>query len=532
MKGTKIKHLLASALLILPLALSGITGTASAVQAADGDGNAHIALHKVSFDKGSLPDGFDTDSVFNNDGAAVDVTSKGGTLLNGVQFTAYDITGGYEATNGSTDERKKTVQADADTFAKNGTKVGDPVTTSGEGDAAGTANFTLPEKSSVKATDGKYAVYLIKETKSETDSTNPSVTVTKVATPIVLVMPLDNMGTADSPLNIYPKNQTETTFTKDLQDSSKTHLDATGNNAALGLGDTASYVVTAVVPSDIANLDAYKITDTPDAGLNIDSSTVKISDPSNADFDFSIATVAGTPATTNAGAGFTIEFSKDDFAEKLATIKGDHLQITYTATINTLLIPGDKFLNNKVQLNNEPNTTTSTHGITTGGAQFIKEDANNTKKKLAGAQFIVTNADHTQYLIKTGTEKTDLKYDWKDMPSDYTPGDTPSDTEFADAVILTSNSDGRFAITGLDYGKYNLAEIGAPDGYALKQDYQSFDVSETSYNTDKAITIDDAPKGLLPSTGGMGIYIVIAAGLALVALGFAFLRRGKHHEEV
>lgn len=577
MTGNKFKHILASALLILPLALQVFAG-ASTVKAEGDDTpadttNAYIALHKVSWDKGKAPAEYGTDEVFKNDGDLVRVPDlEGGTLLNGVEFTAYDVTKTYESQSGSVKDRQKYIQDNATSIAADAAKlgqvVGEPQVTAGEGDNAGTANFTLPEKS--KADSDKYAVYLILETRATTrtvdasststtasssdstadkpdagtdttgEATGSSKTVVDMATPIVLVMPLSKMGTKGDPVNIYPKNETETTLDKDLTEESKATMDGAdgkGKNAVLGLGDTAHYTVTAVVPSDIATLDTYKITDTPDLGLNIVQDSIKISDGSANPATLPDATITETTATGK-GTGFTLEYKPQELAK--ANAGGHELTITYDATINRELIPNVDLLNNSLKLNNEPNIVTSRTPITTGGAQFVKKESG-TGKALGGAEFLVVKDG--QYLAETGEPDKTQAYSWKDLPEKYDVGTEADKTTFPDAKVLisktadenTSEEDvGKFEIYGLNYGDYQLYEIKAPEGHVLLGKPVDFKVNATSYDHDKSVDtkVENAPKGELPHTGGMGIYIVIAVGLAIALAGVAFLRRGKHHEEV
>ncbi|MCX2454731.1 SpaH/EbpB family LPXTG-anchored major pilin [Lacticaseibacillus nasuensis] len=512
--GSKFKHLIASVLLSLPLALQAAVG-GQAVTAAEATGdNAYIAVHKLAFN-----DGTKVPTIQSGTTPLTDL--QGGQLMNGVEFTAYDVTSAYNTLKGSTSDRQTELKDNASKYATKDTVFGKPQTTAGTGDAAGTASFTLP----VKTDAGKYAVYLLMETKSKTDSSDGNVTTVKVADPIVLVMPLMDNGTEAKPVNVYPKNETKTGLTKDLTDP-KTDADDTRTDdpaVAKALGDTVDYTATVVVPSDIANLDQFVVTDTPQVGLNIVTDSVKISAATDGTDTTPLpeATIAYTDATADQGAGFTATYQP----AALAKFAGTTLTMTYSATINKLLTPGGALLTNEIKLNNQPNITSKTN-VTTGGAKFVKQDADDSNKTLAGAEFIVLNKDKSKYLTKTGTDGTDAKYGWVD----YKAGQT----DFADNVVkLTSDAKGAFAITGLAYGDYHLVETKAPDGYAVAQDPYDFTVTSTSYTKDDAIAVKDAPKGLLPATGGMGIYLIILIGLALIAAGYAFLRHGKHrHQEV
>lgn len=522
MKG-KFKHLLASALLVLPLALQVISGAGATVHAdgtttdTNNDTNAYIAIHKLGFSDGSKI------STIDNGGDKLATLPDGATLLNGVEFTAYDVTTAYDALDDklSTTDKRGAISADATTLGTSDNQVGDAQVTNGTGDDAGTANFTLPVKS--KDTD-KYAVYLLMETKSSTTDTNSNTTVVKAAAPIVLVMPLEKSSSSADPLNLYPKNQTETSVTKDISGITDVLGEATNSkdsgNAVLSLGNTVTYTVNIVVPSDIASLSDYKLTDTPDAGLNYVSGTLKLSDK-----DGNVITT-GDESPDEGGTGFKLDFTGR--TTDLKDYAGQTLTLTYDMTFNKDLIPG-KTLNNHIQLNNQPIIDSNTP-VTTGGAKFVKQDADDATKTLPGAEFIITNGTN-KYLTKTGTDGTTATYAWATLPEDFKVGSEYAGT-LPDAVKLTSDDEGAFEITGLAFGKYNLDEIKAPAGYTVLGAPQEFEVSATSYNGDNAVqAVKDTPHGILPSTGGMGIYIVIAAGLALVALGFMFLRRGKHHEE-
>ena len=97
--------------------------------------------------------------------------------------------------------------------------------------------------------------------------------------------------------------------------------------------------------------------------------------------------------------------------------------------------------------------------------------------------------------------------------------------------VLTSDSEGEFSIEGLKQGAYCLQETKAPEGYALPKNeaaYTEFTVDDDPTTSDET-TIDNQPKGILPSTGGMGIIVFILVGIALVGGTVIYFK--KRHQE-
>lgn len=78
-----------------------------------------------------------------------------------------------------------------------------------------------------------------------------------------------------------------------------------------------------------------------------------------------------------------------------------------------------------------------------------------------------------------------------------------------------------------------MQEITPPTGYALPTGpaaYTEFVVDENSYTTNSTTPpkIVNTPKGFLPSTGGAGIILFVALGVAMVGLaGVYFTSRRK-----
>lgn len=506
----KLKHIFAALLLVLPLAFTGLTGMPSAKAASNE--TAYIRLHKLVFGSNqTLPVLPGSNDLLGKELSGDQL--QGGKSLNGVEFTVYDVTNSYQHLSGTSAERQKSIQDNAVKAAAGGYAF-DSSTTKGEG----TADFALPVKSTHEV--GKNAVYLIRETKLTNQEINGNQSV-KTADPIVLVMPLNQASTKDDPLHIYPKNQTKKTLTKDLNDLDKLDkiIDKKHSNitdVVLGYGDKVSYTVSIVVPADITSLDKFEVIDTPDAGLDIDTSSISIHGEQS---DKTVPDWFLGPTADHSK--FTIRFTPSS----LADYAGKVILITYNATVNKKLVPG-KPINNHIALNNQPQVNGTTP-ITTGGAKFKKTDAD-TGNGLKGAEFLVTSKDGKKYLTDTGTG-----YEWKELPANFDAESYDPATLEKTAVVLTSEANGQFEITGLGFGDYSLTEVKAPEGHALLTEPQTFKVDKDSYVDDsRVVKIANAAEGVLPHTGGMGIYVIILIGAIIIAAGIFFLKRSKRHEEI
>jgi LPXTG-motif cell wall-anchored protein len=99
-----------------------------------------------------------------------------------------------------------------------------------------------------------------------------------------------------------------------------------------------------------------------------------------------------------------------------------------------------------------------------------------------------------------------------------------------DAKILTSDVDGAFEVIGLATGNYNLKEIKAPADYQLPaQPYTEFKVTETSYSdAQQVLTVVNTQKGILPHTGGIGIFAYVLGGLAIIGIAVFYFKKRNH----
>lgn len=225
--------------------------------------------------------------------------------------------------------------------------------------------------------------------------------------------------------------------------------------------------------------------------------------------------------------------------------------------------------------------------VITGGRRFVKTD--DEKNRLEGAEFYVKNANG-EYLVhssivenannkkelddakdardtayeeynkmskadqegEAGKKKIEemkkLQEKYEDLLNKYSDSYTWGKKDDKHVVILTSDKEGRFEITGLKYGNYFLEEKTAPKGFAKLEQDIPFEVKFGSYKGDKAKDMKYNPedkdadentvygqqvinkKYTIPQTGGIGTVIFTVVGVMLM-VGAAFaLKRRKEDE--
>lgn len=218
------------------------------------------------------------------------------------------------------------------------------------------------------------------------------------------------------------------------------------------------------------------------------------------------------------------------------------------------------------------------------GKKFVKMDQMGDKTRLFGAEFVVRRETATEgtyeYLVvkndekkvaevdavKTAKKNLDDKiaaynalsaeqqtaqkstYDTAiaELQKKYNDAVIAARTQFtwgakSDAYVLVSDDQGRFEITGLKAGDYELEEITAPTGYALNEKGIKFNVKEGTYKGDSTKEIQynkdnadggygkrvDNKKVTIPQTGGIGSLIFIVAGAAIMIGAFVAYKKSQ-----
>ena len=170
-------------------------------------------------------------------------------------------------------------------------------------------------------------------------------------------------------------------------------------------------------------------------------------------------------------------------------------------------------------------TTPETPYVYTYQFIVVKQDGDNTDTKLSGAEFKL-------YSDQSATKEVAVSLATKGV---YTVD--PNGT-----AVLTTGTDGKITVNGLDSGTYYLKETKAPSGYKLDDTVRKVTVTpdsevakakngeaityEVNDDSNHTMTIDNY-KGSLPSTGGMGIVLMVVAGVLLIAGGMISIMRRR-----
>lgn len=169
-------------------------------------------------------------------------------------------------------------------------------------------------------------------------------------------------------------------------------------------------------------------------------------------------------------------------------------------------------------------TTPETPYVYTYQFIVVKQDGDNTDTKLPGAKFKL-------YSDQSATKEVAVSL----ANGVYTVDPNGK-------AVLTTDTDGKITVNGLDSGTYYLKETKAPSGYKLDDTVREITVTPDSKAVDAkngapitykvngdsnhTMTIDNY-KGSLPSTGGMGIVLMVVAGVLLIAGGMISIMRRR-----
>ena len=243
--------------------------------------------------------------------------------------------------------------------------------------------------------------------------------------------------------------------------------------------------------------------------------------------------------------------------------------------------------NNKDTEGPEPLNPTEPE-VVTYGKKFVKTDSSAEPVRLAGAQFVVKNAEGQYLAVKTADQTSaeatayeeaekayqdaiaqynamtveeqasqaglDLKASIPTLKADrdakfliaregynwITLTTAPTETDTQGVLVLTSNDLGQFEINGLAAGSYSLVEIKAPTEFAILKDPVEFTIGGGTGTTADNIKYELADTDntalqvvnkivTIPQPGGIGSIIFTVAGIAL--MGGAAVAMKKNKEE-
>ncbi|MGY4757845.1 SpaH/EbpB family LPXTG-anchored major pilin [Lactococcus lactis subsp. lactis] len=463
--------------------------------------NTKITINKRIFDEGQTP------KDIQNTGEIMDF---GGRALNGSEFTVYDVTEKYYELIKKSDQKTAiaAIQSDAESVAPTYANKVDTKVTAGDGQAT-FSNLTI------KNDANQYNVYLFVETKTPND-----ITVTKRAVPIVLAMPIYKLDATQKPtdvintnIQLYPKNETAKD-TKEFRNAGNfSNVTINGQDFAnVTTGDILNYKLTVNIPANIGDPNAvqsFKIHDKPSDGLALVTNTITVD-----------ALTSGTDYTVSyANGGFTVDLNLK--SENVKALAGKKLQLNYDMKLTAEVNP-DQLQRNKasVQINKDTEQQiTPPTPVGTGGYKFTKKDAQ-TGTVLQNAKFVVTNKDQSKFATFTTNANGDNVFTkWVD-------------TKDA-ATKVVSDANGSIRVIGLLNGDYVLNETDTPSAnYVLLKDGTiTFKVEHGQYG-ESNLDVKNTPKGLLPSTGGAGIYVFIIIGAAMMIGAYIWFKKSRQQAEV
>ena len=344
--------------------------------------------------------------------------------------------------------------------------------------------------------------------------------------------------------NINIKAKTDApTVDKSVTDSNN----VAGNAADYSIGDKVPFTLVGSVPK-MDSYDTYKYIfhDTLSAGLTAPAKTeVKVYLSADKILDDDDTEVTTDFTVTVSGQEITV--SCDDLKTVSGIAAEKYIIVSYSATLNSSANIGSEGNPNTVKLeySNKPDQSGSGDTNNTGNTpedkvlvftyelDVTKVDGQNTETKLSGAEFVLLNSDKSK-VAKVADGKL---VEWVAVPAAVDGKIT-----YPAGTTLTSGSDGKFVIAGLDAGSYFLREIKAPVGYNLIKNDISVTITATLNQAEEApaltaLTIkvdnDSAENGnvatgavatdvknnmgaTLPETGGIGTTIFYVLGSVLL----------------
>ncbi|MEY8737636.1 SpaH/EbpB family LPXTG-anchored major pilin [Lactobacillus sp. AN1001] len=564
----KLKALFMSLLLVASLLIPSLASAKTVNANETIPENVNITVHKRVFKDGNLPeDKQNTGDLMPN---------FGGEALPNVGFTVYDITDEYIEKLTETGDAQKATDEMVNKYT-DATPTTEVAAAQKLTDKNGDVTF---EGLATKA-DDKFKTYIVLETKT------PSAITTKAA-PMVLTMPMyayDSNGEVSSKvlenIHVYPKNAenkdnyegklTKELKTKIVHDHANTwNIPDITTILSPRVGRLLQYEVKYQVPATtIFDNDGSGLTIVDDPGIGIVlpakvaknangevvDTIVEVLNSKDTQVDNVVATCKGQKVeaevmhyekqgSDNKNSYFEMKIT----GEQNADLAGEELVITYYAYLAKTEASMDDPVDNKItvtadttkgdQTSAEGETTrvatpfalraatvlekTAEKPLAVGGYNFQKINAQS-GKALEGAKFVVfdTETDNPKQsgYVKFSQSGERNALTWVN--------------DINEATVYTSDANGKIELEYLPYGEYKLVEIEAPTGYA-KGEALDFKVAKDTYQkTENApIEVKNAKKGLLPSTGGYGIYIFLVIGLALMGGAYVWFRRVRKNDNV
>lgn len=285
-------------------------------------------------------------------------------------------------------------------------------------------------------------------------------------------------------------------------------VDADGKKALAQVGTDVEFSATITVGKGAKNYVFFDRMEEELSFKGVDSVVVKVGDVVVKNTNYIVAAGGDTDDFT-----FKVKFN-DEYIKTLAV--GTEITVVYSATITSDALQTDPAKNTAwLEYGDEnSNYKTPVSETVTYNAKFTVTKKDGNEQPLAGAGFVIKNADGKYYKITNGVVT------WVD--------------NIEDATEHFSDENGNVqAFTGLANGTYTLVEKTVPAGYNKAADFD-FTVAEHDYSTgnlEKATTVVNNAGTELPSTGGMGTTMLYVVGGLLVAGAVVVMISRKKAEE-
>ena len=312
---------------------------------------------------------------------------------------------------------------------------------------------------------------------------------------------LCDLTTATADVTIYDKNEVP-------------EIDKTVDDIDLSVyvGQVLTYTISGEVPSTTGYDEyVYTVNDTMSEGLTFNKDVTNTLDADvEAEYD---------------GNSFKITFDMTKYEV------GTEFTITYTATVNEDAVELDAETNTAtLTYSNDPGDETSTDTnppvivkVYTASIDITKVDANNNETKLAGAKFVLKNAEGKYYLYTPAVMSETTE---EASAAVVTPASVSWVDSQDDATEVTTDENGAASFDGLEDGTYYLVETAAPTGYNLLADAVTVVVKGDDAEIakiDATPVVENSKGSILPSTGGIGTTIFYIIGGCLVAAAVVVL---------
>lgn len=321
---------------------------------------------------------------------------------------------------------------------------------------------------------------------------------------------LCSLDTTNPSVTIKEKNA-EPTNEKEVQEDSD---DSFGSVNDADIGDTVNFKSTITLPKGSENIVFH---DTMSSGLTLNDGSIKVYTDANMTTEltsgnYTVITTGLTDSCT-----FEVSFAKtylDGLTADTTTV-----YVKYSATVNEKAVVGGAGNTNesKVSYGDSSNTKTTPGSTTityTWSFDVLKYANGDENEVLKDAKFVLLNQDKTKVAAIANGKLTG----WIDIPAAGADGTI---TWPANAT-LTTDTNGKIEIAGLDADTYYLREIAAPAGYNKLAADVEVKIEPTKAADGKSMTLNPVTAKIenksgaeLPSTGGMGttIFYILGAGL-------------------